>query len=229
MPFRALFHIHTRRSVDSLLSPARILAAARKHRVDVLIITDHETIAGSRDICQLAHGNPRFVPLAGEFKTEKGDIVGIFLQEEVHPGSADEVITQIHPARSRTIDEYLLKQVDLIEVHNARCSPADNQSAEELASRLQVPSLAGADAHCAGELPAALNLFSEDLPEKESDLRDHFLHAPRRMLTQRVSGVYRPYSQMIKAVKTRDPLLFLYQSKRLALTCIHELRRQAPR
>ena len=238
MSFRSLFHVHTRHSLDSLLSPAKILAVARRNQIDVLIVTDHETSAGSREVREMTNGNPRFVPLAGEFKTEKGDIIGIFLRGEIHPGSSDEVIRQIrdqgglvvlpHPARSTRIDEHLLAQVDLIEIHNSRCSHLDNQSAADLATRFGLPFLGGADAHCSGELNGALNHFSAELPQQESDLPGLFLRAPRRIQSQTVSTVYRPYSQMIKAVKTRHPALFLSQSKRLVLTCINELWRQSP-
>jgi hypothetical protein len=60
-----------------------------------------------------------------------------------------------------------------------------------------------------------------DPPQNESEFRKQLLHVPRRITTKPTSSVYRPYSQMIKAVRTRDPRLFLYQAKRLALLVAH--------
>lgn len=236
MSFRSLFHVHTRYSPDSLLSPARILAEARRCAVDVLIVTDHDTVQGSREVQTLAVGNPKFVPTAAEYQTEKGDIIGVFLKEEIRPGRSDDVIQQIreqgglvvlpHPYKAHQLDDHLLAQVDLIEVHNSRCSKSENALAMELAGRLGRPSLGGADAHCAHELGAVLNHFSAALPLEQCELCEALLRAPRDIEFQRVSGVYRSYSQMIRAMKTRDPVLFLSQSKRLAVTWIRESWRQ---
>jgi predicted metal-dependent phosphoesterase TrpH len=232
MPFRVLSHVHTHHSHDSLLSSEKILAAARRAQVDVLIVTDHETIAGSREIQRLAQGNPKFVPTAGEFKTEKGDIIGIFLRDEIRPGTSEEVILQIrsqgglvllpHPYKSKHIDDRLLSQVDLIESVNSRCSDWENERAGFLAEKLCRPILGGADAHCAGELGAVFANVFVDTPSNELELRHALLTAPRQIERKPVSGVYRPYSQMIKAVKTRNPILFLSQSKRLAATFLRE-------
>jgi hypothetical protein len=53
-------------------------------------------------------------------------------------------------------------------------------------------------------------------------LRHALLSAPRQIERKPVSGAYRPFSQMVKAVKTRNPVLFLSQSKRLAVTLLRE-------
>src|SRR5215472_1515818 len=141
MPFRCLFHVHTRCSFDSLLSPRKIVSRAREMRVDVLIVTDHNTIQGSLDVRALANGNPPIVITAAEYQSEKGDIVGLFLQEEIRSRRSDEIIQQIraqggvvvlpHPYKGHKLDDELLAGVDLIETHNARCTDSDNERAEQ--------------------------------------------------------------------------------------------------
>src|SRR5271165_1155198 len=232
MPYRCLFHLHTRHSFDSLLSPERILARARASQIDVLIVTDHNSIQGSRDLRSLANGQPKFVVIAAEYQSEKGDIIGMFLREEVRSRSSREILANIraqgglsvlpHPYKAHTLAEELLSSVDFIEAHNARCSPSENESARQLAHQMNKPTLGGADAHCAGELDAAVNVFEQQLPEDELTLRCSLLHAPRSLEVRPVSGAYRPYSQMIKALKTRDPMLFLSQTKRLGVTLLRE-------
>ena len=232
MPFRCLFHVHTRHSYDSLLSPATILQKARLAEIDVLIVTDHETIAGAREIQSLAGGSPRFVITAAEYKTEKGDLIGLFLKQNINARRSEDLIERVHrqgglvvlphPYKGHRLDDALLARVDLVEIHNSRCSAAENESAKALATKLALPFLCGADAHCSGELTSAVNDFVGDLPATEPALREAFLLAPRQVKTREVSRIFVPYSQMIKAVKTRNPRLFLRQATHLAATVAHE-------
>jgi predicted metal-dependent phosphoesterase TrpH len=232
MAFRCLFHVHTRRSFDSLLSPARVLARARQANVDVLIVTDHNTLAGAQEVRALARSNPKFVVMAAEYQTEKGDLIGLFLKEEIRTRLSEEVIEQVHaqgglvvlphPYRGHRLDDALLAGTDLIEIHNSRCSAGENASAAALAAKLGRPSLGGPDAHCTAELGAVLNHFSAPVPENESALRESLLCAPRRMEARAISRVFGPYSQMIKAVKTRNPRLFVGQMKHFAVTLVEE-------
>ena len=232
MAFRCLFHLHTRRSFDSWLSPEKILAKARATNVAVLIVTDHNTLMGAKDVEYLSKGNPKFVITAAEYQTEKGDIIGLFLKNEIHSRRSDDVIAEIraqgglvvlpHPFKAHTLDEHLLGQIDLIETHNSRCSRNANASACELARKWNCQFLGGADAHCAGELAAVLNHYSAELPGDESELKKILLGMSPTIESQEVSSIFRPYSQVIKAIKTRDPILFLSQAKRLGIALVRE-------
>ncbi len=232
MPYRCLFHVHTRRSFDSLLSARTILSRSIQSAVQVLIITDHNTIQGSLDAQALTESDA--VPLvltAAEYQSEKGDIIGIFLKEEIQSCRSSEIIYQIHaqnglvilphPYKGHKLDDELLSGVDLIETYNGRCSEIDNAKARQLAEKWNLPSIAGADAHCSLELHSAMNEFPLDLPRSALEFREHLLSAPRAFVVNPAPVVCRPYSQMVKAVKTKNPRLFLYQLKRLALTLAH--------
>jgi len=233
MPLRCLFHIHTRHSLDSLLSPRTILARARSMGADLLVVTDHESTRGADDVADLAEGNPAFVIRAGEYKTEKGDLIGLLLQRDISSRISTEVVREIHlqdglvvlphPFKSHKLDDELLSQVDLIEVSNSRCSDSENNSALDLAERLGKPVMGGCDAHCAGEIGAVAMEFDCDLPAEESGLRGVLLWAPRRIVARKVSRVYGPYSQLIKACKTRNLMLFAYQMKQLAAVLAREV------
>jgi len=236
MAFRCLSHVHTHHSLDSLLSPARIIAAARELGADVLIVTDHETLTGSLAVRELANGNPRFVPAAAEYRTDKGDLIGVFLQSEVKEKRAEAVADQIHeqgglvilphPFKAHVLDASLLSRVDIIETYNARCSAKENASADELAATHGLPAIAGADAHCAGELHATLNVLEGETPSDQEQLRQALLHASRSWNIRAVSGVYRPISQIVKAWKTRNAELLLWQSRKLAVTIAREIWQQ---
>jgi len=228
MGFRCLFHLHSRHSFDSILSASRILAKARALQIGALMVTDHDTLGGSLDTKRLSQGNPAFVVLAAEYKSEKGDIIGLFLKEEIRSRESDVIVRQIHeqgglvvlphPFKAHKLDEQLLSSIDIVETYNSRCSREENNMAVRLAEERMLPGIAGADAHCAAELSAAINEYPADPPGNEDELKNLLLTAPRRALTEQPSLLCRPYSQMIKAVKTRNPTLFLYQSKRFLLT-----------
>src|SRR5580658_7422725 len=96
MSFRCVFHVHTRRSFDSILSPRKILYRARELGVKALIVTDHNTIKGSLEVRALAAGDPTIVITAAEYQSEKGDIVCLFLKEEIRSRLSAEIIRQTH-------------------------------------------------------------------------------------------------------------------------------------
>jgi predicted metal-dependent phosphoesterase TrpH len=45
--FSVDFHTHTSASKDSLTSPERLIRLARRHGLDRVVVTDHNTIAGA--------------------------------------------------------------------------------------------------------------------------------------------------------------------------------------
>ena len=232
MGIRCLFHIHTHHSFDSLLKPSAILSRARAMQADILIVTDHESKRGSDDVAELAEGNPRFVVHAGEYKTDKGDLIGLFLRREITSHDSNEVIHEIHgqgglvvlphPFKGHKLDDELLSQIDLIEVTNSRCSESQNNSAVTLAEDLRKPVMGGCDAHCAREIGAVITEFDCEPPTDERGLRAILVSAPRSIVAKKVSRAYQPYSQLIKAWKTRNPRLFAYQIKQLASVLARE-------
>ena len=228
MQFRCLFHLHTRHSFDSFLPPRKIVARARELKIDALIVTDHNTIKGSLETKLVSQGYPPLVIVAAEYQSEKGDIIGLFLQKEILTRESSLIVRQIHeqgglvvlphPFKGHKLDDELLSSVDMIETYNSRCSSEENDRARQLAQDCKLPEIAGADAHCFAELDAALNKYPETHAGNEVELRALLLNAPRKFITQRTSPACRPYSQLIKAVKTKNPNLFLHQAKRLVLT-----------
>src|SRR5262249_50681744 len=113
--------------------------------VDVLIVTDHNTLQGSLDIRALAGGRSPLVLCAAEYKSEKGDIIGIFLTEEIRSRDSGEIVEQIHkqgglailphPFKGHKLDDELLAHMDLMETYNGRCSESENAHAGQLAQR----------------------------------------------------------------------------------------------
>src|SRR5437870_6839971 len=86
---RGIIHCHSRFSHDSLVSiPSYIDTAARK-RLDFIILTDHNTTAGSLALkSAAANFLPHLhVPTAAEYLTDEGDVIAAFLDGELSPGN----------------------------------------------------------------------------------------------------------------------------------------------
>lgn len=169
------FHIHTLYSRDGSMSLETVIETARRRHIDCLAITDHNTTYGAEKMIEHLPPNvPLKIIVGEEIKTTHGEIIGLFIREEIPPDlSPEETVAQIkaqgglvyipHPfdrlRRSRLEESKLLEllpQIDIIEVYNARITvQADNLRAEELARNSNLLRAAGSDAHCTYELGRA--------------------------------------------------------------------------
>ena len=165
---RVDLHTHTAYSSDSELALERAVAGWQRAGIDCVAVTDHNTIAGGLALREWA---PLRVIVGSEVRTCEGEIIGLFLEEEIARGlTPEETIRQIrdqagvvmipHPfdrfRRSRLSEAALMRilpQVDIIEVFNARTAFArDNRRAEALAAEHGLIPVAGSDSHTAHEL-----------------------------------------------------------------------------
>jgi predicted metal-dependent phosphoesterase TrpH len=98
-------HTHTRCSgfgrysflhfPESVTEPAKAVEAARKKKLDVLCITDHNTIQGAIIAKKRAAGID--VVIGEEISSADGEILALFIQEEIKPElGAPETIDLIH-------------------------------------------------------------------------------------------------------------------------------------
>jgi predicted metal-dependent phosphoesterase TrpH len=204
---KLLLHIHSNASFDSQSSPRAIAAEAARLGAQAVAVTDHDTIAGS---LALAKAAPGLQCIAGaEYKTDCGDIIGLFLNSEIKERRAEDVVAAIHaqggivilphPWHSHTHVKKLARMVDAIEVWNSRCSPEANAKAQILAEETGCSQVAGSDAHFISEMSNALMEFDCEGPLTP----DTFLNAPRiwTVKTGRKSLLF--WSQAIKAIKQR--------------------------
>ncbi len=168
------FHIHSSYSFDCFLEPSKIIDLARKHKIEGLAITDHDTMAGVDEFKRLA---PDLYIIAGEeISTKYGDILGLFLKREVENSqNPQDIIADIrgqgglavlaHPFKWPHLvrDGGFLKLFDAIEVFNARNNiPVpylENYLARKAVSSLGLPVIAGSDTHEGFELGGARTIF----------------------------------------------------------------------
>lgn len=155
-------HIHSKYSYDSFLSPENILKIAKKKGLAGVAITDHGTARGGFETLK-QNKDPNFHVIVGaEIKTEYGDLIGLFLNEELGGNKFNEVVEEIksqgglsvlaHPYRQYQFPEKLVNEVDIIEGFNARSKIEDNIKALKLAKRFGKPIVAGSDSHISFEI-----------------------------------------------------------------------------
>jgi predicted metal-dependent phosphoesterase TrpH len=96
-PGRADLHMHTSAS-DGWPRPAELVDHARRLPLDVIAVTDHDTIDGALRAADLAAALPRLQVIVGEeVSSRDGHIVALFLEKRVAPGmSAAATVFAIH-------------------------------------------------------------------------------------------------------------------------------------
>ena len=168
-------HIHSKYSYDSFLSPERIIRIARKKGLDGIAVTDHNTIKGGVETSDINKGDDFIVIVGSEMRTEYGDIIGLFLNEEIRSQIFMEVVEEIrdqdglvvlaHPFRKGIFPTDLLKYIDLIEGFNARSPEGLNRKAEELAGSHGMSMIAGSDAHLWFEIGRGRTIVNSEVRE----------------------------------------------------------------
>lgn len=155
-------HTHSRHSHDSLTSPGTIVRLAKRRGLSGVAVTDHNTIEGALE-ARGSNNDPGFEVIIGsEVSTDAGDIIGLYLSEEIRSREALAVIDEIHdlgglavlphPFRSKPPREDVVRKVDAIEAFNSREGSQSNSNARDLASRLGKPMVCGSDAHFGFEI-----------------------------------------------------------------------------
>lgn len=175
---RADLHMHTMWSGDSTTTVEEVVAAVSHAGLDVLCVTDHNSIAGAQEVEQRLQ---RRVVVGEELRTSAGELIGLFLTERVPMGvDPTEAAKRIrdqggivyvpHPfdPMRRNLSEAALYDlaesglVDAVEVLNSKTSLSSlNERAATFAAEFDLAPGAGSDAH----VPDALGAAFVDLPD----------------------------------------------------------------
>ena len=160
------FHVHSNYSPDSTLSPRKIIKTAKRKGLNGVAVTDHNTIEGGLEAFEIAKSEKDFIVIIGaEIRTNVGEVIGIFLSQEIQSREFSRVISEIkkqgglvilpHPYRTfpDIVPSQVVATVDIIEGFNARMkNDSLNLKAQELAMKFRKPMVGGSDAHFAHEI-----------------------------------------------------------------------------
>ena len=161
-------HMHTRFSPDSLMAPSELVRRCELVGLNCIAVTDHNTILGAMETRKIA---PFRVIIGEEIRTSEGEVIGLFLDEQIPPGlSPKETANRIHSqggllAIPHPFDKFrrsvitkkglleLRNHANLLEVFNARNTfQSSNQNALTLAREWGMLNSAVSDAHTTIEL-----------------------------------------------------------------------------
>jgi predicted metal-dependent phosphoesterase TrpH len=176
----AELHCHTEFSMDGLITFDGLRKTAAERGINVVCITDHDTIEGAVAFQKRARQlGSELQIIVGEERTldDKSHLIGLFLKEPVSSTSRDAAIDEIHaqgglvllPHPFRKKDGLLrdveqpsaetVRGIDAFELFNAKGSFADNERSRSLLN-LPLGVFGGSDAHyesdigqCVCELP----------------------------------------------------------------------------
>jgi predicted metal-dependent phosphoesterase TrpH len=170
---RVDLHSHTYHSPDSIASPEQLVRACLRRGIDCLAVTDHNSIRGAlaaREVVSADEASSIKIIVGEEIRTVAGEIMGLFLTEEVPARlSPEESMRRVkdqgglvgipHPFdRLRIALAYedmlrLLPEIDFIEVFNARIVfLGDNRKAQRFAQEHGLAVSAASDAHSSWEV-----------------------------------------------------------------------------
>ena len=222
---KGFIHAHSKYSYDSLNSIDQIINKALEHQLDFIILTDHENINGSLELRKrIKERNLNLIaPVAAEYKTEYGDIIAAFIQDEVIDMRFTNFVNEVkrqdgllmlpHPYQSHPITklDHIATKMDIIEIYNSRCSEEQDLKAKNLASKLGKPYFYGSDAHLKNELcNVIISIEAEAI--NESSLKEALLKNKISLVSKDkiyLRGIR--FSQIIKSIKTRK-LKILYNN-----------------
>ncbi len=228
-------HIHTKYSggtnhisfiPDSIAEPRKVIKYAEKNGMDLIAITDHNTLEGAFLTKKYA---PSKVIVGEEITTSDGEVLGLFLNEEIPRDlSGEETVERIHEQGGLAIAPHpysiicpsLGKKImtldfDGIETLNALHRDGIlNRKAHETNKILKKAALAGSDAHTERMIGNCYTMF-------EGKTKEEFYTAVKNKATS-VEGKLTPLTQLlgcswnIALHLTKQSLGGLYRRTRIA-------------
>jgi len=233
-------HVHTNCSFDSFIEPKSVIKHALKTGLNVIAITDHNSIDNALRIKEVASKlNSKLKVIIGEeVSTDKGEIIGLFLTKLVKSGSLQTVIEAIksqggvvylpHPfKRSKIIETSLINDIDIIEVWNARSNYEQNYKGLIFAIQHNKLIACGSDSHLISELGRCRMQVETDMHLEDSLFSENFLNLIKNASRIKIIGTNDNYirfecqSQFIKAIKKRtlSPFKYLLRYLLFELIC----------
>jgi predicted metal-dependent phosphoesterase TrpH len=175
MQVKADLHVHTTYSIDSVISLNDLVFYAKKRGLAAVAITDHNEIEGA---LKLAKETDFLIIPGTEVSSLNGHVVGLNLRERIPKGlSVEETVDRIHEAGGiavachpfvmlkKSIGAHVSGKFNAVETINASAFPFNRatRKAKQIAKRLNLPSVAGTDAHYGPLIGQAYTIVDSEL------------------------------------------------------------------
>ena len=157
-------HIHSEYSPDSNSKIDDILETARSRNIDIIAISDHNTVDGTSEVMKKTRNTDILAIPSIEISSAQGHIIGFGCEENIPRDlSPEDTIDRIHDLGGIAIiphpfcfyrhgllckSDYKDLKIDAIETKNARFIVGYcNNKAKKLAIKENIPTLGASDAH----------------------------------------------------------------------------------
>lgn len=204
-------HVHSKYSFDSIMDCEQIVKTSRRKNLNGVAITDHNTILGGRRALE-QNKSDLIIVVGSEVNTQMGDMIGLFLNEDVRSRNPFEVLDEIkaqggvsvfpHPFKGHIVTGFpaneIIKKVDCIEALSSRSHITTDQY--RYLKSFGRTLVAGSDAHFPVEIGFCQTLIDRHVNDFE-ELRKLILSG-----TTHVVGTFGPQylqimSRIVKTVK----------------------------
>ena len=202
-------------------------------KLNAIAITDHNTIAGAI-VARKIYEKDLIIVVGSEISTDFGDIIGIFLNEEIKSRNIYEVIDKIksqdglvlipHPFKTKSMLQIksIIDHVDLLEGYNSR-HPITSKQLIELKA-MNKPIVAGSDAHFLREIGLSRTIIHYEFElNNEEEVRRALLHGIIEISGAPSPFYLEPLSQIIKGLKCQDLKLIGWGALNLVRYSVHEI------
>lgn len=189
-------HVHSKFSYDGTLEPKEIIKLAQKRGLNGVAITDHDTIKGGVKAKEFETEEFKVI-VGAEIETRRGEILGLFLKDEISSRDPREVAEKIrlqngvvvipHPFDTFRLGKFSPKAedvalIDCIEGFNARCIfQGANEKAINFAREHGLGVTAGSDGHLKSEIG------NGGIRTNEEEVRNAILHGKVELFGKRSS------------------------------------------
>lgn len=206
---KGAIHVHTKESYDSISSPRKIEKFCEQHKIDIVAITDHETLKGYEKMQEYLKNRKSSLKIIPgiEIKTDIGDIIGLFIKREIKESHHKRVIKEIkkqgglvilpHPYHQHNEKKVeAMKGIDFIEIWNGRTSVYEDKKARDLCKKIKAKPIGGSDAHLVKELNNCTLEFENIEKFKEGKLK---IIKNKKSRKKDIA-----FTQIIKGIKTHN-------------------------
>ena len=182
----------------------------------MIAVTDHNTITGGIETFRLCKEEKLDVAVivGSEIKTNMGDVIGLFLSQEITSSDIFEVIDEIrrqdglvlvpHPFKGHKFEELrnILEQIDMVEALNSRSFTTFKQTC--LLKTLNKSLVGCSDAHFPQEIGLCRSIINSDFLSVEE--MKHLLTDPSNVKATGLFGnkLLQSFSHVVKVLKTRS-------------------------
>ena len=250
---KADLHIHSKYSglmkymgltfPDSVEEPKNIIRSAKKRGLEIIAITDHNTIRGGLETKKLEKEYGVKVIVGSEIMTKEGELLGLYLNEEIPKGlTAEETVEKIHEQGGLAVaphpyspichalgDRIFNLKLDGVEVFNAyhRDGIINNIALKKVVNNYHkkpVAFIGNSDGHLAKMVGNGYTIFEgsskEDLYNSIVKRKTSFGGAPtplRDIIIWSYKMVYTSEKTIIKSMTSKTELDIALYKKLLAM------------